>query len=875
MNLFRKQQVERDLDEELQSCLAILIDEKVAQGMARPEARRQALIELQGLDQIKEKVRDARMGATLEELFRDLRHGVRALRKSPGFAAVAVLTLAIGIGVNTAIFSVADTVLLRPLPYAGANKIVALWEKRPHENIFRGGVSALDFLDWRGMAKSFSQVALCDSRQYTLDTLDGAGNPERVPGERVTAGFFEALGVRPRLGRTFTPSEEQAGAHRVAVISSGMWQRRFAGDPDVLGRSIAVNSEPFSIVGVLPPEVRTPFETRRDLFIPLVLSADNRRFRGIHQFNSLARLKPGVTPVEAQSEMDLISSQLERQHPDTNAGHAASVVALREEISGKLRRPLLVLVGAVFLVVLIACANVANLSLARAASRSTEMAVRAALGASRSRLVRQSLAESAILALCGSAIGIGLGSWGLEALRTVFFQSSEFFSRTGLDTVRIDGRALLFTLVAAALSTLFFGASPALAGARVNLSGARGSSSAGLHRFRSALIVGEVALSLMLLTGAGLLAKSFVHLMNVNPGFQPERLLTAGISLPRATYRNTEQATAFYGTLLDRTGNLPGVRSAALTDVLPLSGDDNRSGVRIEGREPRSGENFRMNPRMVSVGYLQTMGIPLIEGRAFSAVDFASRRPVAVVSETAAHRYWPEGSPLGRRFAFTTERAPSIEVVGVAAAVHNRGLDQEATPDVYLPYPNNPFADLPPTEMRLVLRTGRSEITLPSAVRTTVSSIDPSLAVSAIRSMESYVGDSVSPRRFNLTLLAGFASIALSLAAAGLYSLMAYLVSQRTREIGIRMALGARPGDVLRLMVGKGLLLAGAGVVIGMAASLAMARVMGTLLYGVEPRDPAVFAVAPAVLLAVAALASFVPARRASRVDPVIALRVG
>jgi putative ABC transport system permease protein len=806
-----------------------------------------------------------------------MRYAFRVLLKTPEFTLLALLTLALGIGANTAVFSVVNAVLLRPLPFEKPQEIVAVWEQRPRENSFRGGISALDFVDWRRMSQSFSDIALYDSGQFNLT---GTGDPERIPGAQVSPGFLEALGVRPRMGRSFEAVAEQPGHNREVLITYGLWQRRFGSDPAIVGKSAGINGEPFLIAGVLPKDFRFPFAPQCDLLVPALLGPDQLRYRGIHMFSGIARLKAGVTLQQAQAEMALIAKQLEQQYPDSNTGHAANLIPLREDLSGTIKPALGVLLGAVFLVVLIACANVANLLLARASVRRREMAVRAALGCSKWRLARQSLMESALLGLVGAGSGILLAMWALDVMRSEFFNRVErigFFSRAGLDAITIDWRVLLFTLVSALASVLIFGLSPALASAGADLndalrSGGRGSAGE-RGRFRSVLIVAEVAISLLLLTGAGLLAKSFLALMNVNPGFHAEHVLAAGISLPSTKYRATEQAAQFHDTLLERAAALPGVRSAALTDVLPLSGDDNRMGIKIPGREPRPGEHLRMNPRLVSTGYLATMGIPLLQGREFTATDATGIRPVAILSETAARRYWQDGNVVGKRFAFNNDSAPWMEIIGVVGAIHNQSLDRDPTPDLYLPYRENPYL-FAPTAMTLVLRTVEDEATLAPAVRDMVRSLDRSLPVSHIRPLEAYVGDSSAPQRFNVVLLGAFAVIALLLASAGLYGVMSYLVNQRTREIGIRMALGARPMDVLRLVVRKAMLLAGAGVVLGMIGAAAATRLLGSLLFGVQARDPMVFAVAPVILIAVAMLASYIPARRASRVDPLVALRM-
>jgi predicted permease len=584
-------------------------------------------------------------------------YAVRVLLKTPGFTSLALLTLALGIGANTAVFSVVNAVLLRPLPFENPQEIVAVWEQRPRENSFRGGISALDFVDWRRMSKSFSNIALYDSGQYNLT---GAGDPERIPGAAVSPGFLEASGVRLHMGRGFDSTSEQPGHNRVVLITYGLWQRRFGSDPSIVGKSAGINGEPFSIAGVLPKDFRFPFAPQCDLLVPALLGPDQLRYRGIHMFSGIARLKTGVTLQQARAEMALISKQLEQQYPDSNTGHAANLIPLQEDLSGTIKPALLVLLGAVFLVALIACANVANLLLARASVRRREMAVRAALGCSRWRLAQQSLLESAVLGFAGAGAGILLAMWGLDVMRSEFFNRVErigFFSQAGLDAIAVDWRVLLFTLISALLSVLLFGVSPALASAGADLndtlrSGGRGSAG-DRGKFRSVLIIGEVAVSLLLLTGAGLLAKSFLALMSVNPGFHTEYVLAAGISLPDSKYRTTQQAAEFHDALLDRAAALPGVRSAALTDVLPLSGDDNRMGIKLPDRTPRPGEHLRMNPRLVSAGYLATMGIPLMAGREFTATDTTGTRPVGILSETAARRYWPDGNVVGKASLLT------------------------------------------------------------------------------------------------------------------------------------------------------------------------------------------------------------------------------
>lgn len=877
-NLLRKKRVEEDLDEEVRSYLEMLVDEKVARGLDEAEARRLARTELGGIDFVKERVREVRMGARFELVWQELRYAVRVLRKSPAFSVVAVTTIALGIGANTAVFSVFNAVLLRPLPYADEKQIVAIREQRLREDLLRGPVSAADFLDWRSLARTFSAMALYDTSRQSI--TDG-GEAELITVARVTAGFFETLQVQPRIGRTFEVAEEDPGHQSAAILTYGTWQRRYGGDAAILDKFVHVNGEPLRIIGVLPEGFRYPFAAACDLFVPIRLTPDDRRIRGIHQFSSLGRLRDGNTIEQARAEMEVISRQLEQANPDSNVGHAANLLLLHEELSGQLQPALLVLLGAVFLVILIACANVANLMLARASVRARETAVRAALGCSRARLILQSFMESAVLAVAGATVGVALAWWGLAAMQSAFFTRLDFFSTAGLTNIEPDWRVLVFTLGCAVLSTVLFGISPALTGAgvhrRVHLnealrSGGRGSTSGDRQNYRSVLVVVQVALSVILLTGAGLLGKSFLRLMSVNPGFEAGQVVTASISLPGARYRTNEQAAAFYDALLERAGALPGVRAAATTDVLPLSGDDNRSGVRVEGFDPRPGERIRMHPRLVSPGYLETMGIRLVQGRRFTAADATAKHQVAIISEAAAQKYWPNGNPVGKRFGFRMDNAPWIEVVGVAGAVHNLALDRDSTPDVYLPYRENPFLYVL-TRVSLVLKSDLSERALASSIRATVASLDPSVAVSDIRPMGLHVTDSVAPQRFNLILLALFAAIALVLAATGLYGVLSYLVSQRSAEIGIRMALGAGKQDVLWMVIGRGFVLACAGVVLGTATSLGATQVMSKLLFGVEPRDPAIFVMLPFFLLVVALVASYIPARRATKVDPLTALR--
>jgi putative ABC transport system permease protein len=698
-----------------------------------------------------------------------------------------------------------------------------------------------------------------------------------APSARVTAGFFEALGIQPLLGRTFRIADENPGGHRVAILGYHAWRLRFGGDRQIIGRSVIVGGEPAEVVGVLPERFRYPFAISCEFFEPIRFTAAQRRYRGIHPYDAIGRLKDSVTFDHARAEMELISKQLESQYPESNTGHVANLVPLRQELTGRMQSTLAMLMGAVFLLILIACANVASLLLARASARKRETALRLALGCDRMRLLAQSLVESSILSILGAAGGIALAVWGLAMLRSVYFQRLAFFAMPGLDRIELDWRVLAFTLGSVILSTALFGSSSAVSAWRLALdqslrSGGRGAGSGDSQRFRSALVIAQVALALLLLVGTGLLSKSFLQLMNVKLGFQAEQRTTATLTLPALQYRTLQQAAKLYDAVINRVASMPGVQSAAITDILPLSGNDNRAGAQVQGYDPRPDEQIRMHPRLVTAGYLETMGIPLRAGRVFSASDAANERRVAVVSEITANRYWPNQSALGKRFRFTVEGAPWLEVVGVVGTVHNRAPDREPTPDVYLPVRENQLPYVP-TRVALVIKSSLDASSLGPSIRQAIASIERSVSVADIRPLDSFVDDVTVGRRFILLLVSLFATAAMVLAASGLYGLLSFVVGQRTAEVGVRMALGASRLQILREVLAQGVRLAGAGILIGLFASLALARLMSTLLFGVHPNDPIVLGAITSILLGVAVLATFVPAWRASKVEPLTALR--
>jgi putative ABC transport system permease protein len=873
-NVLQRELVERELDDDLRAYQRMLIEEKRASGLSEAEAVRETALEIGPLPAVKEKVREVRMGWTLETIWRDVRYSVRGLRKTPGFTIASIVILSLGIGANTAVFSIFSAALLRPLPYTRADRIVAISEKRLREDSARSSVSVADFLDWRHVTKNLESIALYESTRQTITSGDQV---ELAPSARVTAGFFEALGAQPLLGRTFGVADENPGGRRVAVLSYKTWRLRFGGDRDILGRAVTIGGEPAEVVGVLPEGFRYPFAVSCEFFEPLRFTADQRRYRGIHPYDGIGRLRESATFEQARAEMEVLSKQLESQYPENNAGHVANLVPLRKELTGQMQSTLAMLMGAVFLLILIACANVASLLLARASARKRETALRLALGCDRMRLLMQSLVESSILSIVGAAGGIALAVWGVAILRSWYFERLGSFAVTGLDRIELDWRVLAFTLASAVLSTALFGSSSAASAWRLALdqslrSGGRGSGSGGSQRFRSALVVAQVAMAVLLLVGAGLLSKSFLQLMKVKLGFQAEHRTTATLTLPALQYRTLQQAGKLYDSVVDRVASMPGIRGAAVTDTLPLSGNDNRAGAQVEGYDPRPGEPIRMNPRLVTPGYLETMGIPVRAGRMFSASDAASERHVAVVSENAANRYWPKESALGKRFRFGVEGARWLEVVGVVGSVHNRAPDREPTPDVYLPFRENQLRYVP-TRVALVVRSDLNASTLGPGIRQAIASIDRSVSAADFRSLNSFVDDVTVARRFILMLVSLFAAAAMVLAAAGLYGLISYVVGQRTGEIGLRMALGASRLQILREVLAQGVRLAGAGILIGLLASLALARLMSRLLFGVAPNDPFVLFAIACILLGVAVLATSVPAWCASRVEPMTALR--
>jgi putative ABC transport system permease protein len=812
---------------------------------------------------------EARSLNVLADFLQDLRFAVRMLRKSPGFTAVAVIALALGIGANTAIFSVVNTVLLRPLPYKDPDQLVMVWEDATRHGYPRDTPAAANFVDWRDQNSVFTGMAAIADMNFNLT---GTGDPERLKGRRVSANLFPLLAVDPQLGRVFSAAEDQPGAAKVTLLSYRLWQRGFGGDPAIVGKPLTLNSETYTIVGVMPARFQFP-EKDDELWVPIALDASAAANRNRHYLEVLARLKPGVTLQQARTEMTTIGARLQQQYPKSNADLGVAVTSLHEHLVGDIKPALLILLGAVGLVLLIACANVANLLLARAAIRQKEIALRVALGARRWRLLRQFMTESVLLATVGGIVGLAIAYVGLVLLRT-FIPENISQARE----ISLDFKVLGFTLLVSILTGLVFGLAPAIQAARLNQSetlkeGGRDSvTGRSGKRIRGLLVTAEVAVSLVLLIAAGLLINSFLRLRNIDPGFRVDHLLTMKIELPEPKYEEMERRTTFYNDLIQRVQSLAGVRAAAVTTNLPLYRQGNSISVRLEGKpEPQPGQELIVVTRIVSPGYFDTMSIPLLAGRPISDQDSETSPNVVVISETMAKRFWPGEESIGKRLAAGRVRSDAdwIQVVGIVKDVRQFELNAEPRPQMYLSYRQADF--FAPED--LVVRTDIEPASVAVTVRKAVWEIDKDQPVSNIRTMEDILADSIARQRFSMLLLGVFAGVALLLAAVGIYGVMSYSVAQRTHEIGIRMALGAQTGAVLKLAVGYGLKLVLAGVAVGLVAAFILTRLMSTLLFGVTPTDPATFALISLLLISVAALASYIPARRATKVDPLIALR--
>ena len=880
--LFNRQRKNRDLEDEIESHIQMGIEDNLKLGMTLHEARRQAMIKFGGIESTKESCRDQRGFPILDTLFQDIRFGARQLLKNPGFAAVAVLTLALGIGANTAIFSVVDGVLLRPLAYPDSGQLVSLSERGPDWS--GGSLSYPNFTDWRNQQSVFEKFGVYSGGNFILT---GAGEPARLAGALMSADVFAALRTPPEIGRDFREDEDKPGAAPVAVISHALWQNRFGADAGIVNKTITLDGKPYTILGVMPAGFEFPEQT--DLWLPVgPISADSGSQKRDNHFGlfGLARLKPGVTLEKARADLDAIAVRLEQQYPDSNKTRGVQIDRLLDNKVGNVRRALWILLGAVSFVLVIACANVANLLLARAAAREKEMALRAALGAGRWRITRQLLTESGLLALLGAAVGL---LFAKGVLRVVAALAGESIPRAA--EISLHPRVLLFSGLVAVFTGLLFGLAPAWHASRVDLQGTlkeagRGatSSRAGL---RQGLVIAEVALTFVLLAGAGLLLLSFHRLLQVNPGFVVDRVLTFRINPPDDKYQTEEQQILLYHALLEKLRALPGVQAASLaSQTIPLheGGWDMR--FLIEGRpEPPPHLQPSLQVHLIAPDYFRVMGIPLLQGRDFteqdnrehlrgasSGNDWGAGLDSIVIDEEFAKRYWPNQNPLGQRIRIPwgeRGKQPIVTIVGVVGRVkENRLSDQGGMVQAYFPIYQQTLRN-----MAVVVKTTTEAGAMLATMRQQVSQLDPALPIFGIHTMREIRNNNVAPERLNLGLLGGFAALALILAVIGLYGLLSFTVTQRQREIGVRMALGAQRFDVLNLVVGQGMRLVLIGAFIGLLGAFALTRVLTSVLFKVEPTDPLTLVTVTLSLCIVALLACYVPARRATKVDPMVALR--
>ena len=876
-SLLRQGRMDRELDKELRFHLDRQTDEYIAAGMPPDEARYAALRRLGGVVRIEEECRHMRGTDRIESLWYDVRYTFRALGRSPGFAFVMVLTLALSIGANSAIFSVIRGVLLRNLPYPEQDRLVRIFLSSAAYPKFP--LNPFDFRDFRTRNHSFDSIAIMNRSDLQLS---GVGEPQRLTAFRVSAGYFHVLRLSPQRGREFEPRDELPGNDRVAILSDHLWRDKFNADPNILGSKIRLDGRPYTVVGVMPQEMQHPGNEYRpvpyghtvDVWWPFAFEG-NPAQRGSHYTEGIARLKNGVSLQTADAEMNAIMAQLAREHPDGDSGWRVLVIPLYREIVGTNQRLLLVLLGAVGLVLLIACANAANLLLARATARRREMAVRLAVGAGRARLIRQMLTESLVISILGGFCAIIIALYGVKALVAMLPAT---FPRS--HEIRVDLAVFAFTLLIAVGTGILFGLAPALQSSRADVhqnlrEGGRGAVGSARHlRLRNLLVVSEVSLACVLLIGAGLLLRSFLNLMRSDPGFRPEHVLTAAISLPEETYKDTPSIVRFCDNLLPKLSHMPAVVSAGVGSDLPWTGyDDNMGGFEIEGKQPPRNEGFHARYHGASLDYFRALGIPLVSGRFFTAADDKDSRQVLIINRVMAQRYWPGENAIGKRINFYHDHPAEKDwttVVGVVGDVKDTPEKAAAAPAFWWPIPQAPFDS---QNLMIVVRAGSDPALLTNAVRNAVRELDPTLAIADVRLMQQIADASVTVPRFSLLLVALFAALAIALAAIGTYGVISYSVNQRMSEFGMRVALGAKPWDVLRLVLVQGMKLVLIGVLAGVGAALALARLLRSLLYEVSAADPLTFALVAAMAVTIAILACYLPARRATQADPMTALR--
>jgi putative ABC transport system permease protein len=871
------EEVSQHLEEEYERALSC--------GASEDEARKQVLEQLSAPDLLGSELkhverRISQNPVTLgteerinifADLWQDLRYALRMLTKNPAFTSIAIVAIALGIGANTVIFSAVNAVLLRPLPFKNPEQLVMVWENATHLGFPKNTPSPPNFLDWQKQNTVFTGMAAMSERSFNLT---GVGEPERLDGRRVSANLFDLLAVPALLGRTFVLKDDRPGSH-VVLVSYSLWQRRFGSDPSIIGRVVTLNGESYTVIGVMPRSVHLPgYGNWNDkVWVPIAFTNEETTERGNHFLAVIARIKPGIARKQAQAEMETIAARLAKEYPRYNTRTGATVTPLHEEVVGDIKSALLILLGAVGFVLLIACANVANLLLARAAVREKEIALRLALGASRSRLTRQFLTESVLLALLGGGFGLLLALAGIRVLKTFVPVT---ISQT--QPISIDGKVLVFTALLALLTGIVFGLAPAIHASHSNLNdslkeggrdsavGKRG------NRLRDLLVVGEVAVSFILLIGAGLLINSFLHLRNLDPGFRADHLLTMKVDLSEPRYPDGERRSVFFDEVLRRIRALPGVQSVAVAGNLPFTYNGDSMGIAVEGiPDPPPGQWPDVIYRAIGPGYFSTMGIPMIRGRDFTDQDKADSKNVVVISEKTARHYWPGEDPIGKRLkpGATTSDLPWREVIGVVKDVRQNDFIAQPKMQMYFAY--RQLKDLGANA--LIVRTSVEPMSLATSIRDAIWAVDKDQPVANVDTMDHIVSEAIARQRFSMLLLGIFAALALVLAAVGIYGVMSYSVAQRTHEIGIRMALGARRADVLKMTVNQGLKLVSIGMMLGLAAASLLTRVLASLLFGISATDPVTFLGISLVLLVVAILASYLPALRATKVDPIIALR--
>jgi putative ABC transport system permease protein len=881
--IFRRARVQSDMETELEFHLEAHAEELIRSGVPREEALRQARLEFGGMERAKEECLEARGASFLENLIQDLRYGTRIMMRAPGFTAMAVLALALGIGANTAIFSVVNAVLLRPLPYDQPERLVQVWHVPP-QSTFPGiaefTVSPANFLDWRSEAKSFEGMAAYGGGSYTLT---GSGNPETIRMIAVSDGMFSILHARPLLGSGFVSGEDEAGQEHVVVLSYGIWRSRFGANPGIVGENITLNAQAFTVIGVMGPEFDFPISgdpsSRAQMWKPLVWTAQERAVRDDHNYGVIARLKPGVSIKQAQAEMDSISNRLAQEYPADNKGWGAVAVPMHDDLVGDVRPALLILLGAVVLVLLIACANVANLVLVKALTRRKEQAVRVALGATRGRLLQQAISETLLLACAGGLLGLVFAHYGVALIVKFLAQRLPLSSE-----IKLDGWVLAFTAGISLAAGLLAGLLPAFRAAKTDINDAlkqglgRATSDSGGSRTRDVLVISEVALSLMLLIGAGLLIRSLSVLHRVNPGFQADHVVTMGISVPAGKFTGPAQQIGYFDRVLDRIRTLPGVQAAGLIDSLPLTDGGSVQPVLLEGRVPAPMADLpEVDVRIISPGYLGAMHVRLVAGRDIDDTDVAGRPRAVLISESMAKLFWPNENAIGKRltlYFYPNEERVVVGVVGdvkLYAVSETQGKAALYFPLAQVSAPKD--AAFHSFGMNLAVRTNAAPSSAASVAGMAIHEVDADIPVQNVRTMDDMISASISSERFTMLLLGAFAGLAVLLAVVGIYSVTSYSVSRRTNELGIRMALGASRSDVLLLVMRHGMMLALIGSAIGIVGALSLSRVMRSQLFGVQATDPVTFVAGACGLMLVVLAASYIPARRAMRVDPMQALR--